>query len=176
MALGDPHPGNLLRSRADGRLVALDFGLVRTLPRGYLDREASIYRALTSEDAPALAVAFRDLGYLTADVDDELLLRYLRLTGAWMWEAEQPFRLTGDYAVELARKAMDLGPEWLRMLRAFDVPPEALLLRRMENLVFSVLCDLRAAADWHAVGDELRAGLPPRTALGQEHAAWRERA
>ena len=43
----------------------------------------------------------------------------------------------------------------------------------MENLVFSVLCDLRAAADWHAVGDQLRAGLEPRTALGREHAAWR---
>jgi predicted unusual protein kinase regulating ubiquinone biosynthesis (AarF/ABC1/UbiB family) len=175
LALGDPHPGNFLRARADGRLVALDFGLVRALPPGYLDREAAIYRAITSEDAPALAAAFRDLGYLTTDVDDELLMRYLRLTGAWMWEAEQPFRLSGDYAVELARDAMDLGPEWLAMVRSFDVPPEALLLRRMENLVFSVLCDLRAAADWHAVGDELRAGLEARTPLGREHAAWRDR-
>ena len=92
-----------------------------------------------------------------------------------MWEHEQPFRLTGDYAVELARDAMDLGPDWLRMVRSFDVPPEALLLRRMENLVFSVLCDLRAAADCHAVGDELRAGLEPRTELGREHAQWRAR-
>ncbi|MEA2296710.1 MAG: hypothetical protein QOE86_4349 [Solirubrobacteraceae bacterium] len=173
IALGDPHPGNLLRDRADGRLVALDFGLVRALPKGYIEREASIYRALTDQDAPALAAAFRDLGYLKGPVDEDLLLRYLLLTGEWMWEAEQPFRLTGDYAVELAREAMNLGPEWLKMLRAFDVPPEALLLRRMENLVFSVLCDLRAAADWHAVGDELRAGLEPRTQLGREHAAWR---
>jgi len=175
IALGDPHPGNLLRDRADGRLVALDFGLVRALPKGYIEREASIYRALTDQDAPALGAAFRDLGYLKGPVDEELLLRYLLLSGEWMWEAEQPFRLTGDYAVELARDAMNLGPEWLQMLRAFDVPPEALLLRRMENLVFSVLCDLRAAADWHAVGDELRAGLEPRTELGREHLAWRER-
>jgi hypothetical protein len=61
------------------------------------------------------------------------------------------------------------------MVRSFDVPAEALLLRRMENLVFSVLCDLRAAADWHAVGDELRAGLEARTPLGREHAEWRAR-
>ena len=54
------------------------------------------------------------------------------------------------------------------------MPPEALLLRRMENLLFSVLCDLRAAADWRAIGDELRAGLEPRTELGVEHAAWRD--
>jgi predicted unusual protein kinase regulating ubiquinone biosynthesis (AarF/ABC1/UbiB family) len=175
VALGDPHPGNLLRAKDDGRLVALDFGLVRALPKGYIEREASIYRALTAHDAPALAAAFRDLGYLRdgVEVDEDLLLEYLLLTGEWMWEREQPFRLTGDYAVELAREAMDLGPEWLRLVRSFDVPPEALLLRRMENLVFSVLCDLRAAADWHAVGDELRAGLEPRTPLGIEHAAWR---
>ncbi len=174
MALGDPHPGNVLRA-ADGRLAALDFGLVRDLTPGYLEREAVIYRALTDGDAPALSAAFRDLGYLSAPVDDELLLEYLRLTGEWMWEVEQPFRLTGDYAVSLARRAMELGPEWLALVRSFDVPPEALLLRRMENLAFSVLCDLRAAADWHAVGDELRAGLAPRTPLGIEHAAWRAR-
>jgi predicted unusual protein kinase regulating ubiquinone biosynthesis (AarF/ABC1/UbiB family) len=174
MALGDPHPGNFLQCRKDGRLVAIDFGLMRTLPRDYLEREAAIYRAVTEDDAAGVSAAFRDLGYLTAPVDDELLMRYLKLTGEWMWEHEQPFRLTGDYAAELARDAMDLGPEWLRMVRSFDVPAEALLLRRMENLVFSVLCDLRAAADWRAVGDELRAGLEPRTDLGVEHAAWRD--
>ena len=35
--------------------------------------------------------------------------------------------------------------------------------------------DLRAAADWHALGDELRAGLPARTDLGREHEQWRAR-
>src|SRR4051812_13605400 len=174
IALGDPHPGNFLHCRADGRLVALDFGFVRTLPAGYLDREAAIYRALTTEDAAGVAAAFRDLGYLDGPVDAQLLLRYLWLTGAWMWDHEQPFRLTGDYAAALARDAMQLGPEWLAMVRSFDVPRGALLLRRMETLIFAVLCALRAAADWHALGDELRAGLEARTPLGKEHAAWRE--
>ncbi len=175
LALGDPHPGNLLRNRADGRLVAIDFGLVRALDKGYVEREAAIYRALTAEDAHGLATHFRDLGYLRGEVDEDLLLAYMLITGEWMWELEQPFRLTGDYAVDLAERVMRLGPEWLSMVRSFDVPPEALLLRRMENMSFSALCDLRAAADWHALGDELRAGLPPRTELGIEHAAWRDR-
>ena len=81
------------------------------------------------------------------------------LTGEWMWDVEQPFRLSGDYAADLAERAMGLGPDWLTMVRGFDIPPEALLLRRMENMVFSTLCDLRAAADWQALAEELRAGL-----------------
>jgi predicted unusual protein kinase regulating ubiquinone biosynthesis (AarF/ABC1/UbiB family) len=173
LALGDPHPGNLLHAR-DGRLVVLDFGLMRTLPPDYVRREDTIYRALTEEDAPGLRAAMEELGYLTKPVDEELLLRYFLLTGEWMWAHEQPFRLSSDYAVAMARDAFDLGPQWLKMVRSFDVPPEALLLRRMENLLFGVLCDLRAAADWLAVGGELRGGLPPRTPLGLEHAAWRD--
>jgi predicted unusual protein kinase regulating ubiquinone biosynthesis (AarF/ABC1/UbiB family) len=172
LALGDPHPGNLIRNRADGRLVALDFGLVRTLERGYVDHEAHIYRALDAQDASAIAASFRELGYLKGAVDEELLKRYMLLTGEWMWDVAQPFRLSGDYAADLAERAMGLGPEWLAMVRGFDIPPEALLLRRMENMVFSALCDLRAAADWQALAEELRAGLQPRTQLGREHAAW----
>jgi predicted unusual protein kinase regulating ubiquinone biosynthesis (AarF/ABC1/UbiB family) len=173
LALGDPHPGNLMRNRADGRLVALDFGLVRSLEPGYVDREARIYRALDAQDASAIAASFRELGYLKGAVDEELLKRYMLLTGEWMWDVEQPFRLSGDYAADLAERAMGLGTEWLTMVRGFDVPPEALLLRRMENMVFSTLCDLRAAADWQRLAEELRAGLEPQTQLGREHAAWR---
>ena len=173
LALGDPHPGNLMRNRADGRLVALDFGLVRSLDPGYVDREARIYRALDAQDASAIAASFRELGYLKGAVDEDLLKRYMLLTGEWMWDVEQPFRLSGDYAADLAERAMGLGPEWLTMVGGFDIPPEALLLRRMENMVFSALCDLRAAADWRGLAEELRAGLEPRTQLGREHAAWR---
>ena len=34
------------------------------------------------------------------------------------------------------------------------LPPQALLIRRMEGLVFSVLGELRARADWAALGAE----------------------
>jgi hypothetical protein len=174
LALGDPHPGNVLRAR-DGRLVVLDFGLLRELPAGYLAREADVHRAITARDAQGAERALRALGYLHGPVDAELLLQHMRLSGHWLWDAEQPLRLDGDYAAGLGRRIMAQGRPVLDMLRGFDVPPEALLLRRMDNLLFTVLCDLRAAADWGALAGELRAGLPAATALGREHAAWRER-
>ena len=176
LALGDPHPGNLMRNKADGRLVALDFGLVRSLERGYVDREARIYRALDAQDAAAIAASFRELGYLNGAVDEQLLKRYMLLTGEWMWDVEQPFRLSGDYAADLAGRAMGLGPEWLTMVRGFDVPPEALLLRRMENMVFSTLCDLRAAADWQGSPRSCGQGWAPDAARPRARRLARGRA
>ncbi len=173
LALGDPHPGNVLLAR-DGRLVVLDFGLLRQLPAGYLEREAGVHRALSARDAEGAERALRALGYLHGPVDPELLLQHMRLSGHWLWDAEQPLRLSGDYAAALGRRIVAQGRPVLDMLRGFDVPAEALLLRRMDNLLFTVLCDLRAAADWGAVAGELRAGLPATTPLGREHAAWRE--
>ena len=173
LALGDPHPGNVLRA-GDGRLVVLDFGLLRELPANYLAREADVHRAITARDAEGTERALRALGYLHGPVDAQLLLQHMRLSGHWLWDAEQPLRLDGDYAAGLGRRIMAQGRPVLDMLRGFDVPTEALLLRRMDNLVFTVLCDLRAAADWGAVADELRAGGAATTPLGLEHAAWRE--
>ena len=159
LALGDPHPGNLMRNKADGRLVALDFGLSARWTAGYVDREARIYRALDAQDASAIAASFRDLGYLKGAVDENLLKRYMLLTGEWMWDVEQPFRLSGDYAADLAERAMGLGPDWLTMVRGFDIPAEALLPAADGEHGLLDARDLRAAADWQALAEELRAGL-----------------
>jgi hypothetical protein len=57
-------------------------------------------------------------------------------------------------------------------MRRETLPPEALLLRRMEGLVFTVLGELRAGADWHALAREFFADGPPSTPLGELDAAF----
>ena len=52
------------------------------------------------------------------------------------------------------------------------LPPQALLIRRMEGLVFSTLGELRARGDWHELGREYFDGAPPSTALGELDAAF----
>ena len=54
-----------------------------------------------------------------------------------------------------------------------DLPPEALLLRRMEGLLFQVATSLRACADWGGLLRELIEGGEPLGPLGVEHAACR---
>jgi len=51
------------------------------------------------------------------------------------------------------------GPRspWFAQMRRQTLPPQALLLRRMEGLVLSALGELRGCADWHAIA----AGVNP---------------
>jgi hypothetical protein len=54
------------------------------------------------------------------------------------------------------------------------LPPEALLLRRMEGLLFQVATTLRAQASWGRLLGELVEGDEPVDELGLEHAQWLE--
>ena len=61
-------------------------------------------------------------------------------------------------------------------MRRQTLPPQALLLRRMEGLLFSVLGELRAGADWGLLAREYVADAVPSTPLGREDRAfWEDR-
>ena len=67
------------------------------------------------------------------------------------------------------------GPRspYFQQMRRQTIPPQALLLRRMEGLVLSTLGEVRAAADWNAIAREYYGGAPPSTPLGEaDHAFW----
>ena len=73
----------------------------------------------------------------------------------------------GDRAAARAR---------MRAVRAeanrFTLPPEAVLTRRMFDVVAIVLGQLRASADWGAIVGESLHGTPPATPLGEQEAAY----
>ena len=173
LALGDPHPGNLLLAE-DGRVAFIDFGMLRHLPDAYMQREGDVYRALRSDDPAGLRAGLGALGYLPEPWPhaDELLFAYMRRAAAWMIDDPQPRRLSSATTYELMESIFELGPDWQKMVKSFSLPSEAVLLRRMENMVFSVCADLRAEADWRALADELLAREEPATVLGREHAGW----
>ena len=173
VALGDPHPGNVLLA-ADGRLAFIDFGMLRKLPAEYMKREGEVYRALRCDDHVGLRRTLGGLGYLPEPWShpDDLLFEYMRRAAAWSIDPPQPRRLLPGTAYEIMESIFELGPEWQRMVKSFSLPSEAVLLRRMENMVFSVCADLRACGDWRALADELLLGQYPSTVLGLEHREW----
>src|SRR5919107_1904043 len=56
---GDPHPGNYLLLE-DGRVGFLDFGLMRVLERGYIDREAAVAAAVEARDPARVHAVLAD--------------------------------------------------------------------------------------------------------------------
>lgn len=175
IALGDPHPGNW-QALDDDRVVIFDFGMLRDIPKGHVFREGPALQAVHDQDADALYDVMLDLGYLGADGRQfterrELLLAHMTIAAAWLIE-DQPFRLSPEVQREMGQQLFKLGPEWRAMVREFSLPTESILLRRMADLLFAGFCQLRAAADWWALAQELQVDGEPRTALAREHADW----
>lgn len=149
--------------------------MIRELPRGYLEREAEVFRALRESDALALTAAMRELGYLpgpSAEWNGEILLEQMREAGWWFLESE-PRRLEPE---DLWRGTEALraegGGEAIELMKRMTLPTEALLLRRMEGLLFQIATQLRAEQNWGALLREIVGGDEPASALGVEHAAW----
>jgi predicted unusual protein kinase regulating ubiquinone biosynthesis (AarF/ABC1/UbiB family) len=174
-ASGDPHPGNYLLLR-DGRVGFLDFGLMRVVDWAYLEGEHAVARAVEASDARAVHAGMAALGYLPdpSEFDARRLLEQVRATVEWYFEPG-PHRITPAYVSDLMERSSSPRSQYFEDLRRMSLPRQALLIRRMEGLVLSTLGELRAEADWAAIGREYHAGEAPATALGELDAAFWER-
>ncbi len=174
LALGDPHPGNYLLC-PDRRVAFFDFGMLRPLPRDYLRREGAISRAVRDGDGAAVLAGLHELGYLPgdpADWDGEQLLGYMQAASWWL-EDDTPLRLGPEdvwRSAEMLRE--EDGGEHIAQLRKMTLPREALLLRRMDGLLFQTAATLRASAPWGSLLRELTDEGDPVGELGADHAAW----
>jgi predicted unusual protein kinase regulating ubiquinone biosynthesis (AarF/ABC1/UbiB family) len=171
-ASGDPHPGNYLLLD-DGRVGFLDFGLMRVVDHSYLAAEQAIARAAAAGDATAVHRGMASLGYLPspAEFDPERLLEQLWVGAEWYFEPGER-RITPAYVTDI----MARSSAYLDDVRRMTLPPQALLIRRMEGLVFQTLGEVRASADWAAIGAEYHAGEAPSTPLGELDAEfWGDR-
>jgi len=171
-AAGDPHPGNTLLA-PDGRVVFLDFGFIRRMDPDYLAEERALARAVIAGHADAVKASLAHLGYLPEPERfvAEDLLEQLRMAGEWYFEPGFR-RLDPEYVRATIEVASSPRSPYFAQMRRQTVPAQAVLIRRMEGLLFSVLGELRAGADWGALALEYIAGRPPTTELGRTEEQW----
>lgn len=172
LASGDPHPGNVMLAR-DGRVCFLDFGLMRRVPQAHLDLEQAAALALFDADAGALHTSLARLGYLPEPdtFEPDLILQQLQAAAAWYAEPGA-LRLEPEYVRAVIEAGSSPRSAFFEQMRRQTVPPESLLIRRMEGLLFASLGELRACADWHGLMREVLLGGEPATPLGVEERAW----
>ncbi len=181
---GDPHPGNYLieepGSAADGgvRVAFLDYGSVKMFTRERYSSMRTIEQALSAGDRDTALAALREAGFLprNAAVDEQVVYDWFQMYTRPVLE-DQPFAFTSDYAAEVIRSTTDPRSPYSDVLRKLNLPPDYLLLNRIQWGLNSVLARLDAAADWRAIRDEYVVGdAAAATELGQQDAAWwRER-
>jgi predicted unusual protein kinase regulating ubiquinone biosynthesis (AarF/ABC1/UbiB family) len=171
-ASGDPHPGNYLLED-DGRVGFLDFGLMRVVDADYLEGERRLAQAVERGDAPAVHHGLASLGYLPRPdtFDPDRLLAQIRTAGEWYLEPGFR-RLTPAYVTDLIDRGSSPRSDFFEEMRRETIPPQALLIRRMEGLVLSTLGELRAGADWSNLGSEYWSDAPPSTPLGEQDARF----
>ena len=143
----------------------------RRLPRLRADAQArrrSTSRAsgrwrarCVAEDADEVHAILSRLGYLP-DPDDfvpEALLEWLLAAGEWYLQPGWR-RLSPQYVTELLDATASPRSPWFEQQRRMTIPPQALLMRRMEGLIFATLGELRAGGDWHELAKEFFADEP----------------
>jgi predicted unusual protein kinase regulating ubiquinone biosynthesis (AarF/ABC1/UbiB family) len=166
LVAGDPHPGNYLLCD-DGRVCFFDYGLMRRIDDTYLEDERDMARAVMAEDADGVKAVLAKLGYLPDPdaFEPGQLLSQIADAGAWFFIPGFR-RLDPEYVrVHVEQTGSPRSPHFGAMRRQ-TLPAQALLLRRMEGLIFSVLGELRAGADWGALVREYVDAGPPTTDLG----------
>jgi hypothetical protein len=106
------------------------------------------------------------------DWNAALLLDHLRAMSWWI-QTDGPLRLAPEDVWRGSESLRDQRDrELVHQIRRMTLPPEALLLRRMEALLFQVASTLRAEAPWGPLFRELVEDGEPIGELGAQHAAW----
>lgn len=165
-ALGDPHPGNMLR--VDDQMCFLDFGMIRQVPREYLEGEQRIARAVIDRDAQGVHNLMAELGYLTSPdkVTPTDMLEQLLAAGGWYFE-DGSLQITPELVSDIVLLTSSPSSPYYSQLKYQSIPPVALLIRRMEGMVLASLGEIEATADWGQISRELLLGDAPSTPLGE---------
>jgi hypothetical protein len=174
----DPHPGNYMLME-DGRVAFIDFGMNKKLSRERVAQEIRWLRAVIERDADSLREQLASLGYFDpadAQVTGERLLAHAWSLGWWWLEDHGDVTIDRDLIAKLMTDAGDPRSEYWDLMRRETIPPDVVFAQRMVGLMFAVIGQLEATANWHRIAREYIYGEPPATALGEaESSFWPER-
>ncbi|AYF77943.1 AarF/ABC1/UbiB kinase family protein [Nocardia yunnanensis] len=169
---GDPHPGNILLA-PDGKVVFLDFGLVKHMDDTAVDFEIACARAAAEYRGTDLRALGVEYGLLEQDspITADQCLRLLHEMSGWIL-TDAEIRITDDTAATSLLAIVDPRRGYFENFRHAYAPAEHAFARRVEYGTLALLGKLRASGNWHRIGREWTYLEPPRTELGALEHDW----
>lgn len=146
---GDPHPGNYL-FREDG-VVFLDFGCVRFYPPEFIEMWKRLARVTLNDDRAHFNEAFYATGFVASPkFDYDAMWQVMR----YLYEpmTTKNFRYTREYTARM----FTVMPKTSANFRRMNIPPEWLLLQRLQWGMNGILARLNAEGNF---GERYREAL-----------------
>jgi predicted unusual protein kinase regulating ubiquinone biosynthesis (AarF/ABC1/UbiB family) len=172
---GDPHPGNYL-FHPGGRVTFLDFGLVKHFEGPEIDVLARMVESIVLDrDIAAYRQAIADAGFLPIDAPftDRAIEEYFGHFYDFVRD-DAPMTITPEWSSESVRRFFDASGPHGEIMKAANVPPDFVIIQRINLGLFAVLGELGATGNWRRIAEEIWpfVGAPPSTLLGEQDAAW----
>ena len=139
----DPHPGNLLVEPAGPRLVLLDFGLTKELPREFRAGVLEFAAALLTGQSERLGAALQKLGFRTREGREDSLQAIAEIL---QWAGQQ-IRGRGRLDPETLARLRDELPERIRRDPIVRIPHHLVLVGRALGLLSGQVTALGAQVD-----------------------------
>lgn len=172
---GDPHPGNYL-FRPGGRVTFLDYGLVKRFSAGALAGfEAMLTNIVLRPDAAEFRRTVERLGLLKPDAPfgDHEVAEYFSHFYEFVREPG-PYAITSEYASSTVRHMFDPSGPYAEIRKAANVPPDFVIIQRINLGLYAIFGELNATADWRRIAEEIWPWVdgPPSTPMGEEIVGW----
>ncbi|MGQ0616044.1 MAG: ABC1 kinase family protein [Acidimicrobiia bacterium] len=173
---GDPHPGNYL-FEPGGRVTFLDFGLVKRFTPDEVQVFEEMVRAMVIDhDMPLYRQIIERIGLIPkgAPFTDDQIADYFGHFYEMILE-DRTYEITPAWSRESMKRFFDPTGPYGPIQRSANLPPEFVILQRINLGLFAILGDLHATANWRRIADEVwpfGADASPSTPIGRREAAW----
>ncbi len=169
---GDPHPGNYL-FQGDGRVVFLDFGLVKRFTPDEMDVFERMIKAMVlDQDPSAFRKAIIEAGLIseTSPISDDQIREHFESFYATVME-DAPFTMTREYSQQLIKHTFDTSSP---VAKYIDVPDAFVIIQRINLGLYALMSRLGARRNWRKIAEEIWPFIlgEPSTELGVLEAEW----
>lgn len=182
----DPHPGNFIfpddpgGGPTGGKVTFLDFGSARTFSSETRARLRDLHLAVAADSegaaggADAMEQAMAAAGLLPRDrrgLDFDVVRQWFAIAYEPL-AGDREWTYTPEYSRRLIAASTDPAQGMESTLRKLSLPPEYILLNRIQFGVNSLLARLQPTANWQQIMEEIASGSAPTTPMGEAEQPW----